>query len=121
MLEIVNNGQALVSTNYWQTEHANVGLLYVTINAGAIRLLVPEAAEGFLAEMGTAGSVTIERSIRAEAKGCVDIVFEDGTDSPFSVAIDERQIDRALGRGWEAPFTIWTQRGLQAEFLAVIK
>lgn len=113
MITITNNGQALTSTNYWQTEHASTGLLYLSGNAGALRLLVPEAAEGLLAEMRTGKRVTIEPSLHLPDGQCVDLVFEDGTDSPFSVAVDLKQIDRPLQRGAGIPFTVWTEVGGQ--------
>jgi hypothetical protein len=106
-----NDGQKITSTNYWQTEHANVGMCYLSANAGALRLLVPEAAQGMLAEMKTGHSVTIEESLHAPGQ-CWDIVFEDGSESPFSLAIDKKQLDRPLTPGKGVPFTIWTEGGL---------
>lgn len=120
MISIGNNGQDVASTNYWETEHAFSGLCYLSANAGALRLLVPEAAESMLAEMRTGKSVTIEKSI-SDPKQCVDIVFEDGSEAPFAVALDRKQIDRVLTLGNKVPFTVWTQRGKQISLLATIK
>ena len=111
MIKIANNGQDLASTDYWETEHASAGLLYLSANAGALRLLVPEAAEGLLAEMRTGKRVTIKPSMHMPGGQCVDLVFEDDTDSPFSVAVDRKQIDRPLQRGAGLPFTVWTEGG----------
>ena len=109
MISILNAGARLVSTDYWLTEHAKAGLVYLTGNAGALRLLVPAAALGMLAEMRTGQRVTIERSLHSGAAGCVDIVFEDGSNSPFSVAVDTRQMDRALTAGAAVPFLVYTE------------
>ena len=76
MIKISNNGPDIASTDYWTTEHALAGLCYLSGNAGALRLLVPKAAEGMLAEMRTGASVTIEKSI-PEPRRCIDLVFED--------------------------------------------
>lgn len=111
MITITNNGQALTGTNYWETDHAAVGMLYLSGNAGALRLLVPEAAEGLLAEMRTGKRVTIEASVHLPGGQCVDLVFEDGTAAPFSVALDRRQIDRPLQCAADIPFTVWTEGG----------
>ena len=111
MITITNNGQAIAATNYWQTEHARAGMLYLSGNAGALRLLVPEAAEGMIAEMRTGKRVTIEPTVLLPGRPCVDLVFEDGTNTPFSVALDRRQIDRALQPGAGVPFTVWTEGG----------
>lgn len=116
MISIANEGQDIVSTNYWETEHANAGLCYLSGNAGAWRLLVPEAAEHMLAEMRTGKRVSIEPSIIEP--GCWDIVFEDGSDSPFALTLDKRQMDWAMGAASGFPFTVWTQRGKQLTFSA---
>lgn len=112
MIEVGNDGPRIAATNYWQSEPAGRGLCYLSGNAGAWRLLVPAAAENLLAEMRTGTRVTIEPSIRAA--GAFDVVFEDGTDSPFSITLDKRMIDRAMTSG-QCAFTVWTARGLELD------
>ncbi len=119
MISIRNNGQELVYTDYWLAEHAKAGFCYLSANAGALRLLVPEAAEGFLDEMRTGNAVTIENSISNPNK-CVDLVFEDGSTTPFSLSLDREQIDRLLTLGDGVPFTVWTERGKQLSLSATI-
>jgi hypothetical protein len=119
MLTITNDGQAVTSTNYWDTEHAARGLLYLSINAGAARLLVPAAAAHMLAEMRTGKRVSIEPSV--VESGCVDVVFEDGTRTPFCATIDRRQIDRALQPGQRMPIIIYTQAGEQLRLQATVR
>lgn len=118
-ITIGNNGQEISKTNYWATEHAKKGLCFLSTNAGAIRLLVPEAARGYLEEMKTGKRITIEKSLHDSR--CVDIVFEDGTDMPFFLAIDKQQIDRALSPGKNVTFAVWTEHGKELQFKAVIK
>lgn len=110
MIAIQNDGPGIASTNYWDTEHAMRGLCYLSGNAGVWRLLVPPEAESMLAEMKTGHRVTIERSLHIA--GNWDVVFEDGTDAPFSVAIDPRQIDRSMEPG-SCDLTVWTRRGCE--------
>lgn len=98
MIQIANDGADIVSTNYWDTEAASAGLCYLSGNAGTWRLLVPEAAEGSLADMRTGTRATIERSIRMPGR-CWDIVFQDGTPSPFCITLDKRMLDRRLDLG----------------------
>lgn len=118
MIEIVNDGAAIKDTNYWGTEHAMRGLCYLSGNAGVWRLLVPPEAETLLAEMRTGKKATIEPSLHLP--GHWDVVFEDGTSSPFSVALDPRQIDRALepGRCW---LHVWTRRGREMDLVCRVK
>lgn len=116
---IENDGQNIASTNYWQTDHAAKGLCYLSANAGAWRLLVPPAAEHYLAEMRTGKSAAIEPSIQMPGR-CWDVVFEDGTDSPFALAIDKQQTDRAMEPG-RCVLAVWTQAGKQLELDCEIK
>lgn len=109
MIEIRNDGPRIRSTNYWGTEHALEGLCYLSGNAGAWRLLVPGAAVSMIDEMRTGRSASIEPSI--QASGCWDIVFDDGSDTPFSLSLDKRQVDRSMTPG-QCRLTVWTQEGL---------
>lgn len=118
MITIENDGQRLVKTNYWTLPHAERGFLYLSVNAGALRLLVPAGATHMLAEMRTGKSVTLEPSIREPQ--CIDIVFEDGTDAPFSVSLDRRQCDRALNSG-PCRFMVYTPAGLQLDLQATVQ
>lgn len=119
MITIANDGQRLVETNYWTLPHAQRGLCYLTANAGALRLLVPVAAAQYLAEMRTGKSVTIEPSMQNPR--CIDIVFEDGTDAPFFLALDKQQCDRAVTPGRAVPFIVYTEAGEQMRRAATIK
>jgi hypothetical protein len=119
-ISIGNNGQDIASTNYWSSEQALAGLCFASTNAGAIRLLVPKATEFALSEMRTGKKITIERSLSHD-KRCVDIVFEDGTDSPFFLTISKKQFDLLPGPQVRKPFSVWTENGKQLEFLAKVK
>lgn len=107
MITIINDGPDLAQTNYWESEHASVGLCYLSGNAGLWRLLVPETAISILDDILTGQRAVIEESIHAPRQA-VDVVFEDGTDMPFSIAIDKRQIDRALQPS-ECRLTVWVE------------
>jgi hypothetical protein len=119
MIEIVNDGASIVSTNYWATEHANRGLCYLSGNAGTWRLLVPEAAEGLLPEMRTGRRAIIEPSRHLPGRAW-DIVFDDGTSSPFALAVDRRQIDRAIEPG-SRRLTVWTERGQVIDLQCMVR
>ncbi len=51
MFFIENEGQAVTRTDYWQSVQAQAGYVYLSWNAGAARLLVPDAAKHLLREM----------------------------------------------------------------------
>ena len=119
MITIANNGAEITHTNYWDTEHAHSGFCYLSGNAGAWRLLVPPEAEVMLAEMRTGKTASIEPSMHMPGR-CWDVVFEDGTDSPFSVAIDHKQLDRKLEKG-ACTLTVWTSRGKVLDLACVVR
>lgn len=118
LIEIANDGPDIVSTNYWDSPHAQRGLLYVSANAGVLRVLVPEATENLLPEMATGKRVTIEASMQDPR--CWDLVFEDGSDAPFFLAVDKRQFDRALTHG-SCRLTVWTRGGRQLDLDCTIE
>ncbi len=56
-LVVGNNGPDIRSTNYWQSEYAKGGIVFLSMNAGAFCLLLPPALESTLADMRTAKEV----------------------------------------------------------------
>ncbi|MGP9633771.1 hypothetical protein ACT3R7_11960 [Halomonas sp. AOP43-A1-21] len=119
MINIANNGEDIASTNYWQSPHAAKGLLYLSGNAKVWRLLLPASAEGaMLPEMRTGKRGVIEQSIQLQ--GCWDIVFEDGTDSPYAVSLDKKQVDRAVESG-KCHLAVWTEGGKVLELPCTVR
>ncbi len=98
MFEIINKGQALVSTNYWMSEHARAGYCYLTWNAGAARLLVPDAVKHVLREMKGANEVLISRGPWLDHGGreAIELLWEDGSDEPFCLHLVAEQCDRLI-------------------------
>lgn len=119
MFSIANNHQAIKTTTYWETDEAQAGYCYLSQNAAALRLLVPEARRDWLPLIMTGKKVTIEGSVLI--RGCFDIVFEDGTDAPFCIALSRGLMDCALWKTKSVPFTVWNESGLVKSFVAKIK
>lgn len=114
MLTIENHGPLIMRTNYWETELAAGGKLFLSTNAGAFRLLVPPAHESLISEVRTSTEVIVSRGPwpaggQADA---VEILFEDGSDEPYSIQLDLRSCDRVPvdeDQGRELIFTCWTR------------
>lgn len=118
LISIGNAGPEIASTDYWDSDQARKGLMHVSPNAGVLRLLVPQKWERILPDMRTGKRVTVENSI--VRRGAVDIVFEDGTQSPFFVSLDRRQFSGIPKRGtWG--FSVWTQNGKQIELACQVE
>ncbi len=85
-----NDKQLITSTNYFETEHAKSGLCFLSVNAGAIRLLLPASLEKHLVDMKDT-SVEIEKNI--ERTDSLVVWFDDRTDAPFRLQIDYQMCD----------------------------
>jgi hypothetical protein len=113
-IKVRSAGPEIIETNYWEHEYAARGLFFLTSNAGAFRLLVPEAHLSAVSEFRTAREVVVSRGPWPERGGreAIEILFDDGTDSPYALHLDARQLDRLpaagdVGREWL--FTAWVQ------------
>lgn len=121
MIQIENNGAEIIRTNYWSSEHAARGLFYLSINAGAFRLLVPDTWVQETGEWMSAKEVIISRGPwPAQGKSdAIEIIFEDYSESPYVVHIVSEQIDRMpldtdrdrKGNPPRWKFTAWTRKG----------
>lgn len=119
MFSIANDGQAIKATNYWESDDASAGYCFLSHNAAALRLLVPKARSYYLPVILAGKKVTIERSVLI--RGCFDIVFEDGTDMPFCIAMSTSLMDFKLWKTKHIPFTVWNESGLVKAFAARVK
>jgi hypothetical protein len=118
---LLNDGPLIASTNFWDSHRAKDGLLFLTYNAYAARLLVPDSQLQLLAEMRTGKYVIISAGPRAGKSGRdgVELMFEDDTDSPFALTLDEVQLAGFFpdsANEWKFVVTVWTRAGLQMKF-----
>ena len=60
MYHFINDGEKLISTNYWQSEPAKKGECYLTWNKGTGRLLVPQSFIQLIEEIKRTKIVEIE-------------------------------------------------------------
>lgn len=98
MIEIHNSGPFITWTNYWDTPHAARGHFYLSWNGGAARLLVPDVCLPMLADMRTGREVIISRGPWPEGRkpDAFELLFEDGSNSPFAIHLGAEQTDRSL-------------------------
>ena len=113
VLQIENHGPLLIASNFWGTEMERAGKFYLSINAGAFRLLVPRGQEPAVTEMATAQEVVVSRGpwpAEGRDEG-IELLFEDGSDAPFCLHLSIESLDRlplAEDAGREWVFTAWT-------------
>lgn len=116
LIVIRNNKQAIDYTNYWESEDALHGLFYLTWNAGAARLLVPDNQLSKISEMSTGAYVIISSGPWHEQGGreAIEVLFEDESSAPYAIQFLDNQSDRKLptnehGRSFR--FDVWTSEG----------
>jgi hypothetical protein len=116
MILIKNKGQALISTNYWDSEAATEGAFYLSWNAGAARLLVPDSQKPLIKEMKGAREVIISRGPWRD-QGLLDaleLLWEDGSDEPFCLFLSPQQTDRLISaedQGGGITVIVYTRSG----------
>ena len=114
-LTVENAGQDILRTNYWDLEHAKRGFFFISVNAGCVRLLVPETQLQMIPEFETGEYVILSRG-PWPAQGrpdAIEILFEDFSDSPFALHLTIEQCDMLPDGIGDWTFAVWTQQGLQ--------
>lgn len=108
---IGNKGPRITTTNYWGSSLEAAGIFYVSVNAGAIRLLVPRGFEDEVEEMKTAKQVVVSRGMDTQNgnKDSLEILFDDHSDDPFVIFSPIEACDRPFTEeGPLTEFTVWT-------------
>jgi hypothetical protein len=94
-VEIINHGPLIASTNYWTLAVEEAAKVFVSVNAGAIRVLVPRAHRRIIEEMRTGKHCVLSRgpwpAMRLEE--AVEIIWDDGTDDPFALHLSPESFD----------------------------
>lgn len=118
MFIVYNKGKEIAFTDYWETELAQDGYFFVAVNAGCLRILVPQMLEKSIEEMRTGKRVLIEPSaMRPDI--AIDFVFDNETNNPFWIAIEKEMIDRKLEPG-RCTVAVISKSGKQLELDAFV-
>ncbi len=104
-----NDGAKIKSTNYWTSGYAASGMCYLSGNAGDWRFLIPDMQGEAIREFSGVKRATIEPSI-VHARS-LDIIAEDGTNTPFCISLDRQMVDRAVTRK-RCRLLVYTSAGL---------
>jgi len=116
MITIENSGQRVLKTNYWDSDNAKAGYFYLTWNAGAGRLLVPDSQKPAIREMRSGKYVIVSRGPWQDQGGreAIELLFEDESDSPYCLHLVAEQCDRLIpdtDQGGGFVITVWTRGG----------
>ena len=122
LLSFVNDGAELMETNYFDSPQASQGLAFLSWNAGCARLLCPMALESMLSELGDeVAHVVLTKGIATQngiEHSCIELMFEDHTDSPYSITISTENCDRNIGNVPQSGFVvaIYFEGGLKNKY-----
>lgn len=112
MITITNHGPLIASTNYWELAIEEAGKLFVSVNAGVIRVLVPRVHRRIIQEMRAARNCVLSRGPWPEMRldDAVEILWDDGSDNPFAMHLSPESFDLLPGEpepGREWIITAW--------------
>jgi hypothetical protein len=99
MIQISNHGPLILSTNYWDSELAQAGKLFVSVNAGAIRVLLPPSRYGDLQDMRAGKACVLSRGPWPEqqlAEG-IELMWDDGSEAPYALFLTPESFDMLPG------------------------
>lgn len=119
---ISNNGQDISSTNYFDTGFAAQGDYFLSLNAGAFRLLMPDMQKSALRDMRFSKYVIVTSGPWRDRGGIpsVELLFEDNSEMPYVLTLPSSQCDWMLsGRQGEIfNFSVWTREGMMMSISA---
>lgn len=95
-MHIRSSGAEIVSTDYWETPHAQAGLVYCSLNAGTVRVLVPAPLPDFLAALAGAERATVGLGALRVPGRCLITLYDAGPEQPYVFDIDARLCDRSV-------------------------
>lgn len=89
----IDNNKEVATTDYFETELAKKGLVYLSYCNGCIRMFIPELVEKHIPEMKTGKEIVISVSAKTNQ---IEIMFDDSSEAPFCINISKEMIDFAI-------------------------
>jgi len=96
LMMIRNNGKDIIETNYYQSALAKAGLMYLSINDGAFRLLIPPQLRAAINEMRRGAKYILISRGQWQGRDCIEWLAEDNSDTPFVCYIEIKVCDRGF-------------------------
>ena len=91
----------LIRTNYWESEVCQNGYYYLIHYKGNYFLLTPENND-LVNEIAGTQSIVISRGNYKGKNDCFEIMFEDNSDCPYMIILEDEQVYRItnIEEGW---------------------
>ena len=112
LIQVVNDGRSILSSNYWQSSLARANRYFISVNAHAFRLLLPPTIAFYIREMHSAHRVIVSRGPwpAAQNPDALELLFVNGSDYPFAIHADVQAVDRLPRDSSQADdwiFSVW--------------
>jgi len=125
-LEIHNDGEAIASTNYWDSPHAEAGYVFLSRQGGAVRLLIPDQLASLPQDVGEPREVLISRGPYPDGgfDDAVEVLFEDDSNAPYMMIVPVQCTDyppTVDEHGRVTQCTLWTREGCVGAYHAVLQ
>lgn len=105
-ITIENEGPVITGTNFFESELNDAGKFFVSLNAGAVRLLVPDT---MLRELKR--ELSLVKKVNLEKEGdWYFIVLDDGSKNPYTLQCLPNSFDRLPAKedvGKAITFSAW--------------
>ena len=100
----------LSDTDYWQLDMCENGFYYCVFNMDKYFLLIPKDRNNLEDEIASTESVIITRGNFKGKDNWFELMFEDNTDTPYSIMLENEQLNRvsAQKKGWNGHFYIFS-------------
>ncbi len=117
-ITISNAGAEIIGSNYFDSLWAEAGLCYLSGNAGAARLLIPDSQTHTISAMRT-GRFCVLTTGLFKGVPCIEIMFDDGSRAPHAVIITQDMCDFSFQPSRTAfKLSAWTRNGKIGEWTA---
>lgn len=122
-ISVQNNGTEIIQTNFWNSSVAKAGKFYLSINAGCIRVLLPDQMSSAVNEMQGSDYVIVTQG-SLHGKLALEMLWEDHSKSPFCLYTSVAAMDRglpAIEAGREIQVSVYTKKGKAQTFKAHLR
>ena len=109
-LSIANNGPDIIETNFCRSAYGRRGLLFMSVNAGTFRLLVPPQLQSCIPDMRRGAKHVVLSLGERWGRQMIEWLVEDNSNTPFAIHFETLVCDRVfgpedVGKEWRA--SVW--------------
>jgi hypothetical protein len=110
-MEIENDGPEIKRTTYFESLYAMQGLCFLSWYDSVARILLPDSRKDLIPTISLAKNCIISRIVKNDVDS-LELLFDNGRDSPLQLTLDMLQSDRLMSNtGGSITVSVWTSEG----------